>query len=252
MMAGHGLMWSNIYQPEKPKVMQRVDWKRLGALFAPYWRQQAMVLVCIFVVASARPRARLRYREHHRLGDSQPQPYGARNRRRHHSRFGLACRRGRRSARLSQLGRGRGNHARYQDEPGSASPPHAVTLLHRHQDGRDHEPRQQRRGQRRQRRHRYAHLDRHQLRPDRHDRRRHVRLELAAGAALDHHRSAHGVPARPGRAADVSDPQAHPREARRNRIHHSRDALHLGNHADQVVRARSVRTRPLLSGRHRT
>ena len=52
MMAGHGLMWSNIYQPEKPKVMQRVDWKRLGALFAPYWRQQAMVLVCIFVVAA--------------------------------------------------------------------------------------------------------------------------------------------------------------------------------------------------------
>ena len=40
MMAGHGLMWSNIYQPEKPKVMQRVDWKRLGALFAPYWRSR--------------------------------------------------------------------------------------------------------------------------------------------------------------------------------------------------------------------
>jgi len=52
MMAGHGLMWSNIYQPEKPKVMQRVDWKRLGALFAPYWRQQAMVLACIVVVAT--------------------------------------------------------------------------------------------------------------------------------------------------------------------------------------------------------
>ena len=34
MMAGHGLMWSNIYQPEKPKITQRVDWKRLGALFA--------------------------------------------------------------------------------------------------------------------------------------------------------------------------------------------------------------------------
>jgi ATP-binding cassette subfamily B protein len=52
MMAGHGLMWSNIYQPEKPKVMQRVDWKRLGALFAPYWRQQTLVLVCIVVVAA--------------------------------------------------------------------------------------------------------------------------------------------------------------------------------------------------------
>jgi ATP-binding cassette, subfamily B, bacterial len=52
MMAGHGLMWSNIYQPEKPKVKRRVDWKRLGALFAPYWRQQTTVLVCIVVVAA--------------------------------------------------------------------------------------------------------------------------------------------------------------------------------------------------------
>ncbi|HEY4432799.1 MAG TPA: ABC transporter transmembrane domain-containing protein, partial [Candidatus Cybelea sp.] len=51
-MAGHGLMWSNIYQPEKPTVKRRVNWKRLGALFAPYWRQQATVLACI-VAASA-------------------------------------------------------------------------------------------------------------------------------------------------------------------------------------------------------
>jgi ATP-binding cassette, subfamily B, bacterial len=52
MMAGHGLMWSNIYQPEKPKVKRRVDWKRMGALFAPYWRQQATVLACIVVVSA--------------------------------------------------------------------------------------------------------------------------------------------------------------------------------------------------------
>ncbi|HEX3369414.1 MAG TPA: ABC transporter ATP-binding protein [Candidatus Cybelea sp.] len=52
MMAGHGLMWSNIYQPEKPTVKRRVNWKRLGALFAPYWRQQVTVLACI-VAASA-------------------------------------------------------------------------------------------------------------------------------------------------------------------------------------------------------
>ncbi len=51
-MAGHGLMWSNIYQPEKPKVKRRVEWKRLGALFAPYWRQQATVLICIVVVSA--------------------------------------------------------------------------------------------------------------------------------------------------------------------------------------------------------
>jgi ATP-binding cassette subfamily B protein len=52
MMAGHGLMWSNIYQPEKPKVKRRVDWRRLGALFAPYWRQQATVLACIVIVSA--------------------------------------------------------------------------------------------------------------------------------------------------------------------------------------------------------
>ncbi|HVR48013.1 MAG TPA: ABC transporter ATP-binding protein [Candidatus Binatia bacterium] len=52
MMAGHGLMWSNIYQPDKPKVRRRVDWKRMAALFAPYWRQQATVLACIVAVAA--------------------------------------------------------------------------------------------------------------------------------------------------------------------------------------------------------
>jgi ATP-binding cassette, subfamily B, bacterial len=52
MMAGHGLMWSNIYQPEKPRVKRRVDWKRMGALFAPYWRAQATVLACIVVVSA--------------------------------------------------------------------------------------------------------------------------------------------------------------------------------------------------------
>jgi ATP-binding cassette, subfamily B, bacterial len=52
MMAGHGLMWSNIYQPEKPRMKRRVDWKRMGALFAPYWRQQTTVLACIVVVSA--------------------------------------------------------------------------------------------------------------------------------------------------------------------------------------------------------
>ncbi len=52
MMAGHGLMWSNIYQPEKPRVNRRVDWKRLGRLFLPYWRAQATVLACIVAVSS--------------------------------------------------------------------------------------------------------------------------------------------------------------------------------------------------------
>ncbi len=49
MFAGHGLMWSSMYQPEKPQIKRRVDWKRIGALFAPYWRQQSVVLVCILL-----------------------------------------------------------------------------------------------------------------------------------------------------------------------------------------------------------
>jgi ATP-binding cassette subfamily B protein len=51
MMSGHGLMWSNMYQPDKPKVRKRVDWRRIGALFAPYWKQQSTVLVCIVLSA---------------------------------------------------------------------------------------------------------------------------------------------------------------------------------------------------------
>ena len=51
MFGGHGLMWSNMYRPDKPHVRKRVDWRRIGALFAPYWRQQALVLLCIIVAA---------------------------------------------------------------------------------------------------------------------------------------------------------------------------------------------------------
>ena len=51
MMTGHGLMWSAMYRPDKPEVRHRVDWKRMRALFAPYWAQQLTVLVCI-VIAS--------------------------------------------------------------------------------------------------------------------------------------------------------------------------------------------------------
>ncbi len=51
MMSGHGLMWSAMYRPDKPEIRRRIDWKRMGRLFAPYWIQQTMVLACI-VVAS--------------------------------------------------------------------------------------------------------------------------------------------------------------------------------------------------------
>ncbi len=44
-------MWSNSYQPDKPKVQRRVDWKRIGRLFAPYWKEQSLVLACIVLAA---------------------------------------------------------------------------------------------------------------------------------------------------------------------------------------------------------
>jgi ATP-binding cassette subfamily B protein len=50
-MSGHGLMWSNMYSPDKPKVRKKIDWRRVGALFAPYWREQSMVLACIVIAA---------------------------------------------------------------------------------------------------------------------------------------------------------------------------------------------------------
>ncbi|HEV3155349.1 MAG TPA: ABC transporter ATP-binding protein [Candidatus Baltobacteraceae bacterium] len=34
-------------RPDRPQVQKRVDWKRIGALFAPYWKQESLVLVCI-------------------------------------------------------------------------------------------------------------------------------------------------------------------------------------------------------------
>src|SRR5690348_17412582 len=50
MSPGH-LMWSNMYGPDKPKVRKRVDWRRIGALFTPYWKQESAVLACIVVAA---------------------------------------------------------------------------------------------------------------------------------------------------------------------------------------------------------
>ncbi|HKU81028.1 MAG TPA: ABC transporter transmembrane domain-containing protein, partial [Candidatus Tumulicola sp.] len=51
MMSGHGLMWSAMYRPDKPEVRRRIDWKRMGRLFAPYWGAQSAVLACIVVTA---------------------------------------------------------------------------------------------------------------------------------------------------------------------------------------------------------
>jgi ATP-binding cassette, subfamily B, bacterial len=43
----HGLMWSNVYSPDKPQIKRRVDWRRIGALFKPYWKEQGLTLLCI-------------------------------------------------------------------------------------------------------------------------------------------------------------------------------------------------------------
>ncbi len=49
MFGGH-LMWGNMYG-EKPKMQLRVNWRRIGAFFLPYWREEATVLFCIVVAA---------------------------------------------------------------------------------------------------------------------------------------------------------------------------------------------------------
>lgn len=42
------LMWSSVFNPEKPKVRKPVEWPRIGALFKPYWKQTTLILVCVF------------------------------------------------------------------------------------------------------------------------------------------------------------------------------------------------------------
>src|SRR5579859_6549348 len=48
----HGLMWSNAFSPDKPTVKKKVEWRRIGALFAPYWKPLSLALICIAVNAS--------------------------------------------------------------------------------------------------------------------------------------------------------------------------------------------------------
>jgi ATP-binding cassette subfamily B protein len=49
MFGGH-MMWGNMYG-EKPKMQLRVNWRRIGAFFLPYWREEATVFFCIVVAA---------------------------------------------------------------------------------------------------------------------------------------------------------------------------------------------------------
>jgi ATP-binding cassette subfamily B protein len=49
MFGGH-MMWGNMYG-EKPKMQLRVNWRRIGAFFLPYWREEATVFFCIVIAA---------------------------------------------------------------------------------------------------------------------------------------------------------------------------------------------------------
>jgi ATP-binding cassette, subfamily B, bacterial len=44
-------MWSNMFNPDRPKVTKRVDVRRIMRFFAPYWKQEALVLACILIGA---------------------------------------------------------------------------------------------------------------------------------------------------------------------------------------------------------
>lgn len=41
------LMWSSMYNPEKTKLKGRIEWRRIGALFVPYWKMQLAVFFLI-------------------------------------------------------------------------------------------------------------------------------------------------------------------------------------------------------------
>jgi ATP-binding cassette subfamily B protein len=45
------LMWSNMFSPDKPKITRKAEWRRIGAFFIPYWREESLVLVCILIGA---------------------------------------------------------------------------------------------------------------------------------------------------------------------------------------------------------
>jgi ATP-binding cassette subfamily B protein len=45
------MMWSNAFNPERPTIRHKIDWRRIGALFRPYWRQVVLMFACILLVA---------------------------------------------------------------------------------------------------------------------------------------------------------------------------------------------------------
>jgi ATP-binding cassette subfamily B protein len=53
MMGGGGrLMWSSVFNPERPQIRKPVNWRRVGAFFWPYWRAELLTLACIIAGAT--------------------------------------------------------------------------------------------------------------------------------------------------------------------------------------------------------
>jgi ATP-binding cassette subfamily B protein len=44
-------MYAAIFNPEKPSIKRAVNWRRMGRLFLPYWRQEALVFVFILITS---------------------------------------------------------------------------------------------------------------------------------------------------------------------------------------------------------
>jgi ATP-binding cassette subfamily B protein len=43
------MMWSQMFNPQKPELKRKVEWRRMGAFFRPYWKQESLILVCIAI-----------------------------------------------------------------------------------------------------------------------------------------------------------------------------------------------------------
>ena len=46
------MMWSSQFDPKRPKAQRPVDLRRIVAYFAPYWKQETLVLGCIFATSA--------------------------------------------------------------------------------------------------------------------------------------------------------------------------------------------------------
>jgi ATP-binding cassette subfamily B protein len=51
-MPPYHLMWSNVFDPNRPQVKKPAQWRRIGKLCAPYWKQEALVLTAVALVSS--------------------------------------------------------------------------------------------------------------------------------------------------------------------------------------------------------